>query len=212
MFCPKCGEMLPDNAAFCPACGQSVKQSQPQRATCQPQQNPYSPQNSPYQSQQIPYQPQQIPYQSAQPSMKWFKFLINFSLFASAAINVFIAIGYFIGSGYGGFAEMFYDAYNGLLAWDVFSGILQLAISGLCIYARFQLSGFKRNGPAMLKVCHASVIAFYVIYLIGAACIFGKMLPNFFNFAAFGRNIAINLVMLIVNHIYFKKRAHLFVR
>ena len=63
MFCPKCGNQLPDGAKFCTSCGAQMAAAMPQQPQ-QPQQPQYQPPQQQYQQpvyQQQPYQQQ--PYQ-----------------------------------------------------------------------------------------------------------------------------------------------------
>lgn len=61
MYCPNCGQQIPDDTRFCPHCGQQSKPAQTQPASQQtPQQVPYQQayQQQPYQ--QPPYQQQPV--------------------------------------------------------------------------------------------------------------------------------------------------------
>ena len=60
MFCPKCGNQLPDGAKFCTSCGAQMAAAMPQQPQ-QPQQPQYQPPQQQYQQpvyQQQPYQQQ----------------------------------------------------------------------------------------------------------------------------------------------------------
>ena len=46
MYCPKCGKLLPDDAAFCDACGASFAAQQPELIFEQPKQQKAEPQTS----------------------------------------------------------------------------------------------------------------------------------------------------------------------
>ena len=86
-YCPKCGAPIQDNATKCEYCGAALAQ-QPQQ-TAQPvyQQPTYQ---QPIYQQPVVQQPQH--------PMGWFKFLINFALWAGAIINIFGAIPVLTGS------------------------------------------------------------------------------------------------------------------
>lgn len=65
MYCPNCGQQIPDDTRFCPHCGQQSKPSQAQQAQQQvPQQVPYQ------QTYQQPYQQAPYPQQPVKPKKK----------------------------------------------------------------------------------------------------------------------------------------------
>lgn len=196
MFCAKCGTQLADNAAFCTNCGASVAP--------QPVQEPVSQQPAPQQ-----------PVQPLQPelSMKWFKFQINFSLWAAAILNAINAIGMLTGSYYGtdGEAELVYAMFSDLKTLDMGCGILLLALAAFGIYTRFQLAGFKKKGPMLLTVLYAGVCIFDLIYVFGCSSILPDYVLEYVDFTSFYSAVASSIVFMCVNISYFKKRAHLFV-
>jgi|GEM_PF-1771194 len=187
---------------------------QPQYQAPQPQYQPPQPQ---YQAPQPQYQPPQPQYRAPQPQaqqfqdprqaqfqfpnsyissttvtpelpMKWFKFLIYFSLWLGALANV--------GSGIGIFALL--DELPGYFA---IIAVAQFALAGLGIYARFRLAGFYKDGPSVLNALYLSAAVLSLISAVLAADGTG-------DFMAF----AVNMAMVSCNTTYFKKRAHLFTK
>lgn len=142
--------------------------------------------------------------------MGWHKFLIYFSLWAGAAMNLFTAFQYFTGAVYGDEKNMVYRVFEKLEGIDKMMGVGALALVVLMIVARFALAGYKANGPKLLSLTYAVSIAIQFLYCVlagsavpqvGFASLFSEMMPNIIGSA----------VMLIINHIYYKKREELFV-
>lgn len=238
MFCSKCGAQNPDGAQFCQACGAPLAAAPAAPQPQQPQQPPVppvpeqppvppAPEQAPQQPQQ-PYgqwqQPQQQPQQPygqwQQPQdtyglpMNWHKFLIYFALWAGGILNIISGILTFTGKQYELYgdtpAEWVYAFFDGLKQLDMFYGIVLLALGVLCIVDRFQLAGFKRIGPKLLLVLYAANLVLGIIYVVAASKITGLEISDM----ADSRTVAslvMSAVMVVVNAIYYKKRAHLFV-
>lgn len=142
--------------------------------------------------------------------MKWHKFLIYFSLWAGAILNVLTGIGTFTGSIYAGEGvdpEMIYRVFDGLKTVDMLMGLMVIALAVLLIVARFALAGYKKNGPKLLVIAYAANIALALIYPIMVAAVTGLPFGELFNVTTLISSIA----MLVVNKIYYDKRARLFV-
>ena len=124
--------------------------------------------------------------------MKWYKFLIYFSLFFSAVISILGVIGtiplLFIA------LPVFYKIF-----FVIFS-ICSLAIAIFAIYTRQMLAGFKTN----------AVNCLYALYIVSnvTGIIYYLILANYMG--AIGLVIFL-IIWLTLNNIYFKKRKHLFV-
>ena len=108
MQCPNCHATMPNGAKFCTDCGAKLP--------VQPDPVPNVPQAAPAPAMQQPGAPQTPLDYDAQPSaagiplstaaaatvkLKWFKFLIYFSLWATGVISVVNAVSYFTGSALG---------------------------------------------------------------------------------------------------------------
>ncbi len=192
MYCSHCGSQIDDSAKFCPNCGASV--SGPG--------GPSAPAGNPAE------QVQALP-------MKWFKFLIYFSLFVSCALNVGFAVQMLTGFVYGGTneAELVYSVFPGMKTLDVLIGILALISAALAIYARFRLARFRVNGPMMLTVLYVMAVLTNLVYLIGAGLILqanGYTLV-FSQYSSIIISFVASIAMIFINKTYFHNRAHLFV-
>ena len=75
--------------------------------------------------------------------MRWFKFLIYFSLFAGALLNLGNAVIYLTGSGYDGKADLVWAFFDGLKGLDTFMGIACILIAIFQVFTRFKLSSFS---------------------------------------------------------------------
>ena len=140
--------------------------------------------------------------------MKWYKFLIYFSLFAGAVINVASGIPFLNGSIYGGYADNVYSVFPALKTVDVMYGIVALATAVLCIVARFALAKYKKNGPALLLSIYAIGIVVSIVYFIAVKSIVTDIDLDTSSIVS---SLVSSVVMIIINKIYFDKRKHLFV-
>ncbi len=181
MYCIKCGAQIEDNATFCHVCGASQNESLPT-----------------------------VKRETCEQPMKWYKFLIYFSLFASAVLNLISGVQMLTGSAYGDDAELVYAFFDGLKTLDVFMGLAMLALAALAIYTRFRLSGFCKNGPKMVMVLYAVDAALQLIYIIGVNAILPSAVSGSIDMTSTITGIAVSAVMIWVNKIYFDKRASLF--
>jgi len=204
MFCPNCGTNLPDNATFCSNCGAQINNNNAPQQSYQPPQQPYQP----YQ----PYQPPYSPYNTMgnEMPMKWYKFLIYFSLFAGAVLNVISGIMILTGAHYDGAKDYVYAFFGGLQGLDMFIGVASLAMAALQVYTRFRLSGFCKNGPMLLSVVYIVGVAINLIYLIGIISILPGSVVENINMTTYITQLITSGVMVFVNYTYFNKRKHLF--
>lgn len=85
-----------------------------------------------------------------------------------------------------------------------------------CVVDRCDLAGYETKGPQMYFILLASSLAISLIYIIAANAIISSV-TSYMRYSSEGdfTGIIVSLVtsgvMLIVNIIYFKNRAHLFV-
>ena len=143
--------------------------------------------------------------------MKWYKFLIYFSLFAGAVLNVINGISVLTGLQYDtqeeGLAALVYETFPGLKGVDVFFSLGVIALGVFGLFVRFQLSGFKKNAPVLLTFLYV----FTAIINVGYAALASSMTGlELFDSYLVG-NIIGQILMAVVNYVYFKKRAHLFI-
>ena len=151
--------------------------------------------------------------QQANTPMKWFKFLIWFSLFASAVLNAISGFQFLTGMCYGGEkeAKLFYAIFSDMKTVDTLYGIALIAVAVLAIYTRFRLAGYYQNGPKMLMLIYAVNAVIMVAYWIGVSSALGDF-KEYLNTSSYIPNIAVSVAMIFVNKTYFDKRAHLFTK
>ena len=184
---------------------------------------------------QAPQQPQQTypTYQNAAPfpgqtvvvsdqGMAWYKFIIWVQLWASAVVFVGAGITMLTGSHYRGGASLVYNFIPSLHTVDILFGLSLLAFAAYCVYTRFALAKFRHSGPTHYLWVYALSIILPVIYLICVYVILsnlGGSLSSLSFSDLMGNDNTIELVvylifdviMIVVNKIYFDKRRHLFV-
>lgn len=209
MFCPSCGTQCPDDTKFCPSCGSSVANNQPTENAQQNfgQPNYTQPNYTQPNNYAQPYNYAQPRMYNVQLEMKWFKFLIYFGLFAGAVLNCLSAILQITGAVYEGSAEVVYIFFPELKFFDIFYTILLLALAILQIFTRFQLSGFKKNGPKLILIVYSAAAVISLLYGIVASVILHEFLFN----ASMIISIIVPVVMVVLNKIYFDKRKDMFV-
>ncbi len=189
MYCPYCGANVPEHLARCPSCGADL--------------------NAP----QSPETYAAAPSRPAERPMKWFHFLIYFALWISAIVNLVNGFPLLTGSAYGESTELLYAVSPALHVLTVLIGLLSIGMAVLCIYCRFRLAGFYRNGPATLYAVYLCGLVISILYSIGTLLCLSDLMPGLpvFNSTVI-TSILTSVVMLLVNRVYFKKRAHLFNR
>ncbi|MBP3378102.1 MAG: zinc ribbon domain-containing protein [Clostridia bacterium] len=191
MFCRYCGAEISENAKFCVSCGRPVE-AQPVQAT--------------YVGDDGLVQPV--------PKMKWYKFLIYFSLWAGALLNIgngLMALqGMQYETGSEVTAELVYAMFDGLKTLDVLYGAACIALAVYMIVIRFRLAGYYKNGPAMFISTYAIVLLINVIYYVAVITIVPEIVEAGNVKASIVGTAIGNVLMIILNSIYFKKRKHLF--
>ncbi len=215
MFCPNCGTQLSDGSAFCGNCG----------APLDPQPNPQQPQGNPYQAPQYsqgnPYQaPQQTPYgfapQAPVLTMKWFKFLIYFLLFAIGILNVIGGITALTGGQYTvegeNVSKAVYLLFPDLKTIDIIYGIACILLGVFQFYLRFQLAKYKAKAPSYILAMYVATAVITAIYSFAVVGIVPDEIVAHSELIGQGVGAIIGAgVMAFLNKIYFDKRKHLFV-
>ncbi len=189
MKCQFCGTENPDNARFCSNCGAETK---PEAVYTIGDQNRTEP---------LVFAPEM--------PMKWYKFLIYFLLFATAALNAVSAVSVLTGAQYeiqNISADIIWSVYPAAKIADMIYGVIVLALVGYLIFTRFALSGYKKYAPwcssfryvitAVLSIGYAIACS-----IIGANAFDASLVMSFF----------ISILFAVAEYVYFSKRKHLFV-
>lgn len=203
-FCVNCGAMMEENVKFCPNCGSPVEQPEQPEQPAQPQ--PVYEQ--PYQSQAT--QPEDDKYHGF--SMKWYKFLVYFALWISAASNAFSGVQTMLGMQYDGSANYVYRAFPAMRACDIICGILLLAVAALSVLAAVKLLKLAAVGPKLLialYIANVVVSIFYIVFTLlatkGMLSLGDVLTPSVI------ASLAVSVAMTVVNWVYFKKRESIFI-
>lgn len=201
MNCKNCGSQIPEGNVFCTNCGAPIDGQDPNT-----QYNPYAQNQGP---QFNPYQPPFSPM--AVTPMKWFKFLIYFSLWAGAVLNLLNGILFLTGAQYEGAKELVYALYSGLQTVDVVTGLLCIALAIFGIVTRFALAKYKKVGPKLLIIGYVGVIVVNLFYVVGTSIVLPELVGEIIDYQSYIVGCIGNAVMIILNYIYFNKRSHIFV-
>ena len=221
MFCPNCGTNVGNAERFCPNCGAALNQN---TASANPQPNYQQPnyqqpnyQQPNYQQpsyQQPNYQPvYQQPVQQYPYPMNWYKFVIYFALFAGAVLNAISGILHLTGSVWemqNVSADMVYAVFGGMQAVDIIYGIGAIALAAFNIVTRMHLAKFRKTGPKFLTVCYGVAVGLALLYIILTSAVTGISIGDLVG-ATEILQLVVSIVMLVVNVVYFNKRASLFV-
>lgn len=239
MICPFCGAEIIDTAKFCTECGAPVKVPQapvvpaapvipePQPIKpAEPQPEPIpQPETSPEQphasyAEAKPDAPIQ-PSFNAQPDaaaqgvhpMKWYKFLTCFALFFAAFCYAISALRLFCGTQYGAQRDAVYSLIPGLRVLDILYGLVFLVLAALCIYARFQLAKFRKNGPSVFLLIYVISIVAGIVYMIVGSVMLSRFNVSFGDLidSSTVSSFITSALMIVLNKIYFDKRKDLFV-
>ncbi len=184
-LCSQCGTAIQDDAAqFCNHCGAPLSFDTSTSAS----ENPVA----------------------AMP-MKWYKFLIYFSLFAGAVLNAANAITLLTGSVYleeGITADEVYSIFPMLKAVDLIYGLCMLALAVFAIITRYSLAKYKANGPKLIVLLYVASLVVSLIYCVGY---YFATDINLLSDSSNVVSIAVSAAMIAINYNYFSKRKHFFV-
>lgn len=182
MFCMKCGADLGANPpAFCPQCG-AAQSSTPAQTEL---------------------------------SMKWFKFVIYVQLFVTALASVANTVMYLSGSFASTLAStdgsvpaaIVYSYLPGLWPLVVVLAVLSAGTAVWAIVVRQWLAHYQWRGVQGLYILYVLAIASNLISMLGL----GVVIHNFaFSLTSTIPALITQVVLLVLNRVYFNKRQHLF--
>lgn len=206
MFCPNCGNQC-ENSKFCPKCGTPVTQ---ENQTLKSEPTP----SFQYQSEPVNSYQSQQPQINVTPSlpMGWYKFLINFAIFAGAVLNLVYGIQLLTGAHYGdGAADYVYAAFPDLKTVDMLTGFATLALAGFGVYVRSRLAGYYADGPKKLNLLYLGSLIVSVVYLFAAFSVLPDGIGESVDFSSYYVSVAISIAMVCANTTYFKNREDMFI-
>ncbi|WP_455136446.1 zinc-ribbon domain-containing protein [Thermophilibacter sp.] len=206
MFCPNCGNQLPDGSRFCPSCGAAVGATEPAAggpATPAPTPTPATPFDA-----STPGTALATP--APAPSMRWYKFIIWFQLFASALINAANAIMLFGGLHYQGASRYVYALFDGLQAVDIVFGILYVALIVAAVVVRQELAKFRRDAPLHYLIVVGVNGVSGLAYLLATSAVTHIDLSLLSDVQPFSQLVGA-VILVACSKVYFDRRAHLFV-
>ena len=186
---------------------EQTEQSQVEQPTEQAQQQPEQPQSEQAQQQSAPPKPQN------DKAMGWYKFIINFALFAGAVWNVIIGIFYVSGLIYeisDASADLVYLVFPNLQAVDIIYGIAAFAMAAYAIVVRFMLAKFKKRSPLMLYLLYVVVLVVEILYYVFAISITGMSLADAIDTQSIAWFVW-QIVFLVGSIVYFSKLKDKFV-
>ena len=139
--------------------------------------------------------------------MGWHKFLIYFSLWAGAVVNLINGFQLLTGAQYEDNADWIYSMYGGLRGVDMLFGAAILALAAACIYVRFQLAGYKRNAPNLLMYLYVANVVVTLAYPL----LVSMTTPLSFGEVFSATSLVGPVAFIFINKTYYEKRMHLFV-
>ena len=155
----------------------------------------------------------------ADQGMAWYKFIIYIQLWASAVVFIGAGITLIAGAHYGGRAALVYGVLPSLHVIDILFGISLLVFAVFCVVTRYDLARFRRQGPTRYLWVYGLSILIPLVYLIAVFAVLNGY-SSMINLSSLIPSDSVielvvytvfDVIMIIVNKIYFDKRRHLFV-
>ena len=146
------------------------------------------------------------PYREEMP-LKWFKFIIYVQLFLNALGYLITGMQLLTGLLYGQYRAAAYAGYPALQAVDVIMGILSLGLMLMALVVSQKLAKFRRGAPRLYLIWIAAGIVVGVFYLVAASLVLGQLVMT----GSIVGNLLGNVLLILLNLVYFQKREHLFV-
>lgn len=142
--------------------------------------------------------------------MKYHKFLIYFSLWLGAAINLLGGIAIVTGMILGEDMQAVYAAFPGYQALNVVYGCILLLLAAVCVAVRTALARYRRRGPKMLIALLTVNLILAPLYGVLAGAVTRIPLGQLMD-ASDAAQFAGTLAIVIATFVYYKKRESLFV-
>ena len=212
MKCPKCGAPVAESDKFCRTCGAEILREEEETEVPPIDSTLYG---VPPGGGGFGYGAPPFGGNAYFTPMRWYKFLIYVALFVGAVLNTLSAFTYFSGFAYMDIAgnnvtSLYYQTYPGLQIFDMIYAALLIGISVFAVYTRFSLAQFKKAGPKMLLIYYGVSNGVSLVYEIGCA-FFAGTIQDPLTIASLAMTVLFTVIIMILNNIYFEKRAHLFV-
>ena len=214
MKCPKCGAPIGEGDRFCRYCGADIPNARKENEV--PPIDPSLYGGMPYGGfGPFSYGPQD----SSRPPMRWYYFLIYFSLFASAVLNVIDALRLFTGTYYisvesGNYTASVYGQHAGLFPLDRIYAVALLLYAAFLVYTRFALAAYRRHAPMCLLFTYVVQFTVYAAYAVANIWIVQSTVSEeliYQQILLIFMELLVSALMLYLNRIYFEKRKHLFI-
>ena len=143
-----------------------------------------------------------------EPGMTWHVVLQVF-LIIGAVVNLISGIVTMVGGQYSGLASMVYAFYPGMRIVDILYGLICIGLGVLGILTMVNLNKRKKLGPQLLMLLYIGAAGASVLYLILVLIMVGGSGMGS-SIASVILSLIVSGVMIVVNKIYYDKRAHLF--
>jgi hypothetical protein len=142
--------------------------------------------------------------------MLWYKMLIYFVLWISAAVNILSAYTYISG---GAQTEEALAMFPILGTLDLFYGILTVGMGVFALITRFALANYKKNAPKLIVGLYCYGFAISLIYNVTVLALTSSIyepVDFIITGMSVGTSVIMNIAMIACNYVYFKKRRRLF--
>lgn len=224
MRCPNCGQRLADEARKCPVCGtvideivrMNIPEKQAEETKISYAGEDVSGQSSGTEEHHS-FETENINAKQYFPAMpmKWYKFLIYFSLILTGLSNMYTGVQAVMGMQYGTKEQsaQVYAVYPGLHILDIVYGVLLIILGVFVFIVRQQLAGYKAKGPKYLLIMYIASLVLEVFYIGAGSLLSGvNLMTSSESGIMLISSILVSLFMIGANKVYFDKRAHLFTR
>ncbi len=223
MRCPNCGQRLADEARKCPVCGtvideavrMNIPEKQAEETNISYAGDAVSGQSS--EEEHHGFEAENINAAQHFPAMpmKWYKFLIYFSLILTGLSNMYTGVQAVMGMQYGTKEQsaQVYAVYPGLHILDIVYGVLLIILGVFVFIVRQQLAGYRAKGPKYLLIMYIASLVLEIFYIgVGSLLSGVNLLTSSESGIMLISSILVSLFMIGANKVYFDKRAHLFTR